>query len=373
MCPGVITIMTKTRSTLLSPALALVILAAWCAGAAAQTGAPPARRPKPAHELKVATLAPDGSTWMNIMRELDDAVRQETANRVGFKFYPGGVQGDELDVLKKIRIGQLHGGGFTGLGLGEIASDLRVLELPFLFESPAEVDHVHEKLDPTFEKILADKGFVLLGWAEVGFIYLFTDRPVRSPEELKQIKMWLWEGDPLAASFFSAYGISPIPLAVTDVLTALETKLINGVYCSPLAAIALQWFTRVRAMTDLRLTHGIGGVVVDRKAWEAIPAADRTIVTNLAHEHFRRLVERTRQENDESIAVMKKRGIEIVPADPARVASFTEIGRRVWRAEAGKLYPQSLLDQVTAAVDEARKGAPPAPPKPAAKGAGGAR
>jgi TRAP-type C4-dicarboxylate transport system substrate-binding protein len=358
----------KCRAVLLP----MLLLAAMSAGAGAQTGAPPARRPKPAHELKVATLAPDGSTWMNIMRELDDAVRAETANRVGFKFYPGGVQGDELDVIKKIRIGQLHGGGFTGLGLGEIAADLRVLELPFLFESPAEVDHVHAQLDPTFEQILADKGFVLLGWAEVGFIYLFADRPVRSPEDLKQIKMWLWEGDPLAASFFSAYGISPIPLAVTDVLTALETKLIHGVYCSPLAAIALQWFTRVKTMTDLRLTHGIGGVVIDRKAWEAIPAADRTVVLDFARKHFRKLVERTRQENDESIAVMKQRGIQIVPPDPARVASFQEIGRRVWRAEAGKLYPQSLLDQVTAAVTAAR-GAGQTPAGKAGTKATGAR
>lgn len=355
-------------------ALVPAILAAWCAAAAAQTAAPPVRRPKPAHELKVATLAPDGSTWMNIMRELDDAVRKETLNRVGFKFYPGGVQGDELDVLKKIRIGQLHGGGLTGLGLGEIASELRVLELPFLFESPNEVDHVHEKLDPTFDKILADKGFVLLGWAEVGFIYLFTDRPVRSPEDLKQAKMWLWAGDPLAAAFFNAYGISPIPLAVTDVLTALETKLINGVYCSPLAAIALQWFTRVSSMTDLRLTHGIGGVVIDRRAWEAIPAADQVLVRDLARAHFKRLVDRTRLENEESIAVMKKRGITVVPPDPARVASFTEIGRRVWRAEAGKLYPQTLLDQVVAAVEEERAGGKgPAGTAPGGKPAGGAR
>jgi TRAP-type C4-dicarboxylate transport system substrate-binding protein len=201
---------------------------------------------------------------------------------------------------------------------------------------------------------------------------------VRAPEDLKQVKMWLWEGDPLAAAFFNAYGISPIPLAVTDVLTALETKLINGVYCSPLAAIALQWFTRVSMMTDLRLTHGIGAVVIDRRAWETIPAADQVVVRDLARAHFQRLVTRTRQENEDSIGVMKKRGIEIVPPDAARVASFAEIGRRVWQAEAGKLYPQGLLDKVVAAVEEARAGGTPPSAKPAggkssgAKPAGGA-
>jgi TRAP-type C4-dicarboxylate transport system substrate-binding protein len=264
------------------------------------------------------------------------------------------VQGDELVVLRKIRLGQLHGGGFSGQGMGEIAPALRVLEIPFLFESPGEVDRVHEKLDPIFEQVLLERGYVLLGWAEVGFIYLFTDRPVRGPEDLKQVKMWLWEGDPLATAFFGAYGISPIPLGLTDVLTALDTRLINGVYSSPLACIALQWFTRVTHMTDLRLTHAMGAVVIDRRAWEQIPAADRATAFAAAAPHFRRLVERTRVENDESIAVMKKRGIQVVTPDPARVREFAEIGRRIWKDEAGKLYPESLLDQVVAAVEEAR-------------------
>jgi TRAP-type C4-dicarboxylate transport system substrate-binding protein len=315
------------------------------------------RRPKPKQVIKLATLAPEGSTWMKIMRELDDEVRAVTENRVGFKYYPGGVQGEELVVLKKIRLGQLHGGGFSGQGLGEIAPALRVLEVPFLFENQDEVDHVHEKLDPTFEQIVEAEGFVLLGWLEVGFIYLFTDRPVQGPEDLKAVKMWLWEGDPLATAFFNAYRISPIPLSVTDVLTALQTGLINGVYCSPLACIALQWFTRVKYMTDARLTHGMAAVVVDRRHWEKIGSEDQERIRSLAADHFRRLTERTRVENEESIQVMEKRGIEIVSSDPDRLRAFEAIGREVWQEQVGKLYPQTLLDQVVGAVEEARNGA----------------
>jgi TRAP-type C4-dicarboxylate transport system substrate-binding protein len=352
--------MQQWLSSTLRAAIMATLAVTFAAGIVAAT--PPAaapRRPRPQNELKLATVAPEGSTWMNVMREMDDSVRTATETRVGFKFYPGGVQGDELVVLRKIRLGQLHGGGFSGQGLGEIASELRVIEVPFLFESGAEVDHVHEKLDPTFEKIVEEKGYVLLGWAEVGFIYVFTDRPVRAPEDLKQVKMWLWEGDPLATAFFAAYGISPIPLALTDVLTALDTKLINGVYSSPLACIALQWFTRVSYMTDLRLTHATGAVVIDRRAWEKIEPADRERVRSVAATCFRRLVDRTRVENEESIGVMKKRGIQIVSADRERTAAFAEIGRRVWQDQVGKLYPQSLLDQVLAAVKEAREAGTP--------------
>jgi TRAP-type C4-dicarboxylate transport system substrate-binding protein len=338
-------------------ALALVLISD-SARAQAGKSAPPPRRPKPQHELKIATLAPEGSTWMSILRELDDATRAATENRVGFKFYPGGVQGEELTVLKKVRLGQLQGGGFSGQGLGEIASELRVLELPFMFKSTDEIDRVHAELDPTFEELVEAKGFVVLGWSEVGFIYLFTDRPVTSPEDLKQVKMWLWEGDPLATAFFNAYAISPIPLAPTDVLTALQTKLVNGVYSSPLACIALQWNTRVSHMTDVRLTHGMAAVVLDRRAWEAISPADRKQVQALAQEHFRRLTERTRVENEQSIAEMKKRGMKIVSVDPARVTEFEAIGKGVWKEQSGKLYPPALLAQVEEAVAACRQGKP---------------
>jgi TRAP-type C4-dicarboxylate transport system substrate-binding protein len=346
----------QRHRTLGPRAFALLLGCLFLWGAAVPVPASAGRRPKPKQTFKIATLAPEGSTWMNIMRELDDAVRAETENRVGFKFYPGGVQGEELVVLKKIRLGQLNGGGFSGQGLGEIAPALRVLEVPFLFENQAEVDHVHAKLDPTFERILEEQGYVLLGWAEVGFIYLFTDRPVKGPEDLKDVKMWLWEGDPLATAFFNAYRISPIPLSVTDVLTALQTGLINGVYSSPLACIALQWFTRVKYMTDARLTHGMAAVVVDRRSWEKIRPEDQQRVRSLAATHFRRLTERTRVENEESIRVMGERGIEMVASDPERLRAFQEIGREVWQEQVGKLYSQELLDQVLAAVEEARAG-----------------
>jgi TRAP-type C4-dicarboxylate transport system substrate-binding protein len=319
---------------------------------------PSASRPKPAHELKLATLAPEGSTWMNILRDLDNEVRTATENRVGFKFYPGGVQGEELTALKKIRLGQLHGGGFSGRGLGEIAPELRVLELPFLYKSSAEVDYVHAKLDPALDRLVEEKGFVILGWTEVGFIYLFTNRPVASPEDLKQVKMWLWEGDPLATAFFAAYGISPVPLSITDVLTSLQTRLVSGVYSSPLACIALQWNTRVSHMTDVRLTHGTAAVVLDKKAWDKIDAQDRTVVHEIARRQLQRLSDQTRIDNDKSITVMKERGMQIVTVDPAKAAEFEAIGKRMWKEQAGKLYPATLLADVEQAVADARQGKP---------------
>ncbi len=328
--------------------LLLVVLAA---------GTRAGRPPRPRHYLKIATLAPDGSTWMKIMREMDAAIRVATDNRVGIKFYPGGVQGDELMVLRKIRNGQVHGGGFTGQGLGAIASELRVLEIPFLFDNVTEVDQVHARLDPVFDEIFRQQGYVLLGWADVGYIYLFTNSPVSGPDDLRRVKMWLWEGDPLATAFFKAFDVSPIPLALTDVLTALQTGLIDGVYSSPLACVALQWFTRIKHMTDFPLVYGTGAMVVDVRAWEKIPAADRGLVEEVADQHFARLTDALRQSDVESIATMRERGIDIISIDPADVQTFTERGRQIWYEQAGEIYPPELLDQVVETLGEIRAGA----------------
>jgi TRAP-type C4-dicarboxylate transport system substrate-binding protein len=307
-------------------------------------------------EIKIATIAPEGSTWMNIMQELDAAIREKTAGEAGLKFYPGGIQGDEPVVLRKIRAGQLQGGGLTGVGLGEIAPALRVLEVPFLFRDIQEYRAVQEKLNPTLEGILRDAGWELLGWADVGFVYLFAKEPIRTTEDLRRVRMWLWEGDPLAESFLRNVGVSPVPLPITDVVTSLQTGLIDAVYTSPYACIALQWFTRLSTMTDMPVTHALGAVVITRQSFEKLSPSAQATVRELAKEHFARLATATHGENEESIRVLRTKGIEVVsPADSER-RSFDEVGRRVREDLAGSLYPRELLDQVLATLEEVRSG-----------------
>ena len=146
------------------------------------------------YTIKFATVAPEGTTWMNTMHEFDAAVRKESGGRLGFKIYAGGVQGEDKDVMRRIRLGQIHSAGITGFGIGEISSSLRILDAPFLFRNHAEVDYLHKKFDGEFDKEFERNGFILLGWAEVGFAYVFTNIPVRKPEDLEGTKMWVWEG-----------------------------------------------------------------------------------------------------------------------------------------------------------------------------------
>lgn len=318
----------------------------------------PASAQAPALQLKIATVAPEGTTWMQVMREIDAAVRKETGNAVGFKIYPGGVQGDEMVVLRKVRSGQLHGGGLTGRGLGSIAPALRVMELPFLISSYGQVDQVRAALNPRLEAILRDAGYTVLGWADVGFVYIFSRQPIPDQESLKSAKMWLWEGDPLAEALFKAVGIVPVPLAITDVMTSLQTKLVDGVYSSPLGCLSLQWFTRVGHYTDMPLTFATGAVVVSNAAWESVPAPHRATIQRICAEKFATLTQRAREEDAQALVQIEKSGVRKVAVSAAERARFEAIGKGVWKEETGKLYPQELLDAVTAAASAGASTAP---------------
>jgi TRAP-type transport system periplasmic protein len=307
------------------------------------------------HIIKFASIAPEGSTWMNIMREYDAAVRKESAGRLGFKIYPGGVQGEDKDVLPKIRLGQLQSAGLTGFGMGKIAPQLRILDSPFLFESYDEVDHLYTALDAEFTRALQENNFVLLGWAEVGFVYVLSNTPVRSTADMNGVKMWMWEGDLIAEATFKAFGIKPIPLSVIDVLTSLQTGLINGAYTSPLAAIALQWNTRVKYMMGLPLADASGAVVISKTAYDKLPADLQEILTRNGRKFMRELTLKSRKENADAIETLKKNGIQIVDVtSPKSIQEYTDAGKRARQSLVGKLYDQALLDRVEKTIADYR-------------------
>jgi TRAP-type C4-dicarboxylate transport system substrate-binding protein len=303
----------------------------------------------------VATIAPEGSTWMKLMHELDERVRAETNGGVGFKFYPGGQQGSDLDVLRKMRTGQIHGAGLTGVGLGEIEPSLRILELPFIFRSADEVALAHDVLDPIFEARLRERGFHLLGWAEVGFVHFFSQKPVRDVADLKAQKTWLWEGDPLAEAFLEELGVTPVPLNITDVLTSLQTGIIDAVYVTPYGCLSLQWFTRLRNMVDVPITHAMGAVVLSARQYAKLSPEQAQIVQRIADEIFARLLESTRSQNREAAEAILERNIESVTPDADARRHFEAIGMRVWERLSGELYDQELLDRLTTALRAARR------------------
>jgi TRAP-type C4-dicarboxylate transport system substrate-binding protein len=309
--------------------------------------------------IKIATIAPDGSTWINVLREYDAQIRKESNGRIGFKIYAGGVAGDEIDVLKKIRIGQYHAGGFTGVGIGEIAPNVRVLDSPFLFKNYDEVDHIYQKFSDELEKEIEKGGFVLLGWAEVGFVYTFTKTPVYGIEDLKKIKMWAWQGDPIAEVAYKVIGITPVPLSVTEVLTSLQTGLIDGVYGSPLAILATQWFTKVKYMHNVPITDASGALLISKKYFDSLPKDLQEILLRNGKKYMRKLVELTREENQKAIETLKKNGIIITnPPSKKLLEEYDEIGKKARRMLVGRLFSEEWLNKIEKALEEYRKANP---------------
>lgn len=271
-------------------------------------GAFSARADEP-YVLKFATLAPAGSTWMNVIAEWAGKVEKESQGRLKFKFYPGGVSGDEPDMIRKIRFGQIHGAAMTGHGIGSLYSPARVLEIPFLFRNYEEVDYVRAQMMPEIRAGFRKNDYELLGWMEIGFIRFFSRTPIHSMDDLKKRRIWLWQGDPLGAAFFTASNIAPVPLPITEVFTSLSTGLIDTVIAPPLGAIALQWFTKTPYMTEVPMADGIGGLVVSSKFFNHLPKDLQELLLRTGNEASEKLLVETRKDNEKSLGVLKQNGV----------------------------------------------------------------
>lgn len=266
--------------------------------------------------LKIATISPDGTSWMEELRRGAEEIERRTEGRVSLRFYPGGVMGSDKTVLRKMRIGQLHGGALTGGSLTEIYPDSQIYSLPFAFRSHAEVDYVRSRMDDLILQGLEERGFVSFGLAEGGFAYLMSNRPIRRSDDLKDQKIWMPEGDRMSQLMFDAAGISPVPLPLSDVLTGLQTGLIDTVGTSPIGALALQWYTRIDYVTDAPLMYLYGLMMIDRRYFGRIEPADQATVREVMADVFRRLDRINRQENQEARQVLADRGIEFIEPSP---------------------------------------------------------
>ena len=305
--------------------------------------------------IKLSTLAPEGSSWMIQMRLLGKELAKETQGEVKFKFYPGGVSGDEKDVIRKMRIGQVHAAGFTGVGLGEILPEVRVLDLPFLFKNDKEIQHIYEKMNDHFAARFEEKGYILLGWVPVGWIHFFSKSDIRSLEDLRRTKAWMWEGDPLVASTYKGLGVSPHPLSVTDVLLSLQTGMIDTVYASPMGALALQWFTKTQSMSELRMGNATGGVLMTKRQFNKLSEKHQQAVQRISKKHLDRLVKKIQADNNKAIAVMKKNGLKTAPAPgPEELEKFLRVGEIVRKELTGKLFDQSLVDTILKHLQDLR-------------------
>ncbi|HEY7873221.1 MAG TPA: TRAP transporter substrate-binding protein DctP [Rudaea sp.] len=304
--------------------------------------------------IKIATVAPDGTAWMREMRAGADAVKKDTDGRVEIKYYPGGVMGDEPTVLRKIRIGQLQGGAFTGGELSQVDKDAQIYSLPFLFRTQDEVDKVRAQLDPLVKQSFDKAGFDVAGISGGGFAYLMSVKDIRNKDDLKAAKVWVPQGDRVAEAGFKAGGVTPISLPLADVYTSLQTGLIDTVANTPAGAIAFQWHTKVRHMVDLPITYVVGILVIDKKAFDTLSPADQKAVNDDLGAAFARLEKINRDDNAQARDALQKQGVQIFAPNAAETASWEAVGvqARKQLQAAGEITPgmAAALDKAMAAT-----------------------
>lgn len=315
-------------------------------------------QPQPNHLLKLATLAPEGSSWAKVLRTIDSEVRRETSGNVGFKIYPGGVQGDEKVVLRKMRIGQLHGGNFGGQGISQTLPDVLALEMPFLFDSYAEVDYVLEQMDAFYRREYQERGYVFLGWTDIGFVHILSQQPIATVNDMRAQKVWQLPDEPITSVLFRLAGVTSVPLNIPDVLLGLQTNLIDVVYASPSVTIVLQWFTRAKYVTQLPINYALGAFLIDKRAFDKIPPADREPIHRIAQQQMAALRQRNRRENDEAMAVLQANGLSLVEVLPKDEEVFKSLVARAETELVGRAFSQAAHEQIARHLQDFRRTSP---------------
>lgn len=305
--------------------------------------------------LKIATLAPEGSGWMREMRAGAAAIKERSAGRVELKFYPAGVMGNDAAVIRKIKLGQLQGGAFSGAEASLIYKDAPIYSVPFLFRTQAEVDHVRGKVDALLRKGFEEHGMIAAGFSGGGFAYLMSTHPVHTREDLRKSKVWLLQSDHLAEVAYRQGGVSPISLPLTDVYPGLETGLIDTVANTPSGAIFFQWHTKVRHMVDLPLSYVVGILVIDTRAMDRIVAEDRTVVLEEIDRAFGRIDANARRENEDARATLARQGVTIFKPSEEEAGFWREIGDATLKRliEEHEFTP-AVLDAVRASLAQYR-------------------
>lgn len=308
-----------------------------------------------AQTLKLATLVPEGSIWDKSERELGAAIQGATQGRVKFQIYPGGVAGDEPDLLRKLRIGQLQAVLFSAPGLGDIDPAFFLFQVPLLFETDAEVQLVLEKMRPELERRLDEKGLVLLHWTNVGWLRFLASKPVANFDDFRQRKQFVWGSEGRMASWYQELGLQPVTLAATDVLTGLQTGLIECLPVTPLAALSLQWFRSAPYMLEHRFAPLLGALVVSKSAWTKISEADRTAMLELARKTEAKLFAEIPRHEEEAVTEMKARGLQVAREPESDAAKWLQLGSEFQKRFRTHSVPPEVFDQAVKLLEEHRK------------------
>ena len=282
--------------------------------------------------IKMGTVAPKGSPWHEVLVQMGQDWNRLSEGQVKLHIYPGGVLGDELDMVRKVRIGQLHAVAMSGVGTSHIEPGVSCLQIPMMFDSYEELDYVRDRIAPRLETLLERKGFIVLNWGDAGWIHFFTKKPASTPDDIRKMRLFVSAGDAETLDLYKAANFRPVPLAVTDILSSLQTGMIDAFDVPPLLALINQWFGLANYMVDVKWAPLIGTTMISKRAWRRIPEALRPSLIQAAREAGEKLRGDIRKLGDDAVTAMQKRGLTVIRVDETTLS--------LWRAEAEAIYPE---------------------------------
>jgi len=302
--------------------------------------------------IKLGTLAPQGSTWHQLLLEMAQKWSQASNGLVELKIYAGGTQGNEGEMIRKISIGQLHAAAITAIGLREITSEPQAEDVPFLIDSYEEYDYVHERLRPKLDESVVKKGYIPIHWGEVGFVYFFSTEPYLTPADFSKGKIFTWNGDPAAEAAWRKAGFRPVVLSSTDLIPALTSRMVNIISQPPLYAYTTHIFEKADNMLNLHWGFLTGATVVKKEVWDRIPAEMQKKLLEIGEDYGERTRKDVRKQNEDAIEQMKKRGLTI--NQPTDIEEWRRVAERAHEVVRGKVVPTAIYDEVVRLRDEYR-------------------
>jgi TRAP-type C4-dicarboxylate transport system substrate-binding protein len=296
---------------------------------------------------------------MNNFDAMAREIRSKTDGELQIRFYPNGVQGDEIDVVRKMRAGLLHAGAMTATGLGEIQKEVLIFQLPRMFKTYEELDYVRDYLYEDLDKAFMDAGYVLLGMGDLGHYYIFSNQPIRTIADLQSssVKMWVRTTDKIGLEFYKNAGVATVPGEVTQVMASLYSGRINAVAVSPYITVALQWYDKFKYMTNLPVSVGIGATVMTKEKFDQLSPDQQKVLREITKAYQSKLIQSIRKDNDRSLeALQKKAGIKVVEFEEDSQKAWDAIAVETHNALVGEIYSQAFLDKINTLLQEYRKG-----------------
>ena len=278
--------------------------------------------------IKLGTLAPQGSTWHDLLREMGQRWEEVSGGEVKLRIYAGGTQGSEGDMVRKMEVGQLQACAISNIGMHDVVAEPQGLTVPFLFEDEAQMHCAFEKVRPQLDAALLKKGYVAVQWSTIGAIHLFCDKPHKAPSDMGDAKIWVWEGDPKSVEAFRMAGLKPVVLSSADIVPSLQTGMIDCVPNVPLYMLTTRLYERAKYMMDTAWSYMVGATLVRKDSWEKIPADVRPKLVAVAQELGKKVDAEVKRLNEDAVSAMEKQGLSVVKGDPS-----------AWRTDMEKITP----------------------------------